>query len=356
MIPGPDLIIQCPHCSSIAKVFTLTSGNTFGATIWTDGKMNAPMLPEPPEITKCHTCDSYYWVPDAEQIGKVPSALASSSNMEVDPAWLEAPHVKELEEADYWFALASGVASSRNQERRLRILAWWKTNDPYRHEPQPTDALISEEARLNIQKLVELFDDDEPREMLMKGEALRQLGIFDESITVLKSISDHDLQGARNQISSLSLANSGVLEKLEDPPQPTSLRIRVEGFNRLLRDLYQQERRLSYLLKAHGVSQMQIELFVKDPDQLSSNLEKVVELLASLLTERFPRKDYRVMFMFYGITGNPPLSFGDIANQLGIPASDAEEAHLAFGKFLRSDNGKASFEGMIYEALRVSHF
>lgn len=178
--------------------------------------MIAPMLPKPPEITKCHACDSYYWISDAEQIAEVPSPLTSSSGMHVDPAWQEAPHVVELDEADYWLALAYGVTTTPKQEKRLRILVWWKSNDPYRHEPPPTDAAISEEAMLNIQKLVDLFDEDEPEEKLMKAEALRQLGKFDESITILRSVSDQELEGAQNRNSSLALAMSSQLAKLEN--------------------------------------------------------------------------------------------------------------------------------------------
>lgn len=48
MIPGPDQIIACPHCSALAKHLTLISGNAFGASVWTDGKQILPMLPRQP--------------------------------------------------------------------------------------------------------------------------------------------------------------------------------------------------------------------------------------------------------------------------------------------------------------------
>ena len=36
MITGPDRIISCPNCGILVKVFSLQSGNTFGASFWTD--------------------------------------------------------------------------------------------------------------------------------------------------------------------------------------------------------------------------------------------------------------------------------------------------------------------------------
>ena len=44
MLPGPNQIVACPHCEALAQYETLTSGNTFGARVWTDGKQIAPML------------------------------------------------------------------------------------------------------------------------------------------------------------------------------------------------------------------------------------------------------------------------------------------------------------------------
>jgi len=44
------------------------SGNTLGAKIWTDGKQEAPMLPEGIVLSFCNNCNQYLWVEDAEVI------------------------------------------------------------------------------------------------------------------------------------------------------------------------------------------------------------------------------------------------------------------------------------------------
>ena len=48
MIPALDLIIRCPRngCSAHYRVRQYASGNTFGARVWTDGRMIAPMWPK----------------------------------------------------------------------------------------------------------------------------------------------------------------------------------------------------------------------------------------------------------------------------------------------------------------------
>jgi hypothetical protein len=195
-------------------VFTLISGNTFGATVWTDGKMIAPMLPKPPEVTRCHECDGFYWSAEAEKIGEVSSPMLGPSLDDVEPEWAEAPYIQELEEEEFWLALSSGLASTQQQEMRLRILAWWRSNDPWREEIPPGELIRSDEAKLNMEMLIELLDEADPSEMLMKAEILRQLARFDESIGVLRSIDAPELEAPRDQIMGFAVGMSSALVKL----------------------------------------------------------------------------------------------------------------------------------------------
>ena len=47
MIPGPDQVLQCPACGAALLQPTIRSGNTLDAVHYTDGYMDAPMLPQP---------------------------------------------------------------------------------------------------------------------------------------------------------------------------------------------------------------------------------------------------------------------------------------------------------------------
>ncbi len=58
-------LIGCPHCNALTKSPEFVSGNTFSATYWTDGKLDAPMLPNIPLITRCRACGRLFWIEDA---------------------------------------------------------------------------------------------------------------------------------------------------------------------------------------------------------------------------------------------------------------------------------------------------
>ncbi|MGK2953559.1 MAG: hypothetical protein ACSLEZ_14410, partial [Thiobacillus sp.] len=60
MISGPDQIIACPKCKGLSKYMTLSSGNGFGARIWSDGRQYAPMCHGLPPVVKCHHCGEIY--------------------------------------------------------------------------------------------------------------------------------------------------------------------------------------------------------------------------------------------------------------------------------------------------------
>jgi len=95
MLPGPTLILACPKCSAPHRSGTLESGNTFGAKVWSDGKMIAPMMPEEPAFTKCSACGTFCWVSDMPQIGSYspwsnsPQREPLSFNVSIDDIWDE---------------------------------------------------------------------------------------------------------------------------------------------------------------------------------------------------------------------------------------------------------------------------
>ena len=127
MMLGHDRILACPICHAAARVGTLLSGNTFGAILFTDGKMIAPMLHEMPALARCKGCGVFYWLSDAEEVGATSGGPDASS---VDPdACARAQRVEMLSEADYAEALAAGLASDRERELYLRVRLWWAAND-----------------------------------------------------------------------------------------------------------------------------------------------------------------------------------------------------------------------------------
>ena len=60
-------IVWCPTCNAPAQHQFLLSGNTSGATVWSDGRVHSPMLPKmAPDVTRCRSCGQYYWLSDAQ--------------------------------------------------------------------------------------------------------------------------------------------------------------------------------------------------------------------------------------------------------------------------------------------------
>lgn len=58
MLFSAPIFKRCQHCLGLIEQPSMISGNTIGARIWTDGKMDAPMLPELPQIVKCPHCSA----------------------------------------------------------------------------------------------------------------------------------------------------------------------------------------------------------------------------------------------------------------------------------------------------------
>lgn len=201
MLPGPDQVIACPNCRGLARYFTLRSGNTFGARVWTDGKQVAPMLPRPPAVVKCLHCAKCYWLEDAEKIGEVGDW--ENSDQPVNPEWVNAEHVEEPTVLEYDAAIRAGLARDRTQERSLRILAWWRGNDPLRGDnevpPDPPDPETFKAFRDNLEALVDLLDNDE-NDLLMKAEALRELGRFSEASRILNSVTSREFREVVRQL------------------------------------------------------------------------------------------------------------------------------------------------------------
>src|SRR6266540_2999338 len=96
MVLAPDLVIACPHCRALARLFQFASGDSFGAITWTDGWQDVPLLPRPPRITRCHSCGKVYWTGEAAALGFFdPRADVPADRSD----WGAAPHAEPLDEA-----------------------------------------------------------------------------------------------------------------------------------------------------------------------------------------------------------------------------------------------------------------
>ena len=216
MIPGPDQIISCPHCKGLAKFATLTSGNTFGSIFWSDGKKFSPMLPQLPAIVICQHCEKGYWLADAEKVGTV--ELWGAKDQKVNPEWNDAEEVEEPTEDEYYSAIEANLAKDQQQEKLLRILAWWRRNDAFRDVRRtPGKVMIpaSGACRHNMEALLKLIGQDKDEDRIMKVEILRELGQFDAAKEVLDSVVSEKFAAVVRQILLLCASEDTRVSELQ---------------------------------------------------------------------------------------------------------------------------------------------
>jgi hypothetical protein len=177
MIIGPFLIKECPHCLKPFKQWTIKTGNTFGATYWTDGRMMAPFYPDFPKLIECPNCNNLLWIDEAKKIGEewLPSHGSEWSGVQ--------PYLNPSE-SDYLAFLEAGNALDDKKVRYIRMRAWWAANDPMRRPPtrHKRKRLVlgqSLKAQDNMRLLFELLDQADERQRLLKAELARELGLFD---------------------------------------------------------------------------------------------------------------------------------------------------------------------------------
>jgi hypothetical protein len=212
MRPGPAKIVACPQCKALAKYGTLISGNTFGAEVWTDGLQIAPMLPCPPEVAKCNECSHLFWLKNANSVGELSWAEKDRAPTE----WCKAEYLKEPMEADYYTALAGGLAQTAEQERTARVLAWWKSNEPLREQNCTEHSWSDPDARqANLESLLPLLNDHDESDRIMKAEVLRELGRFDEAMATLATASSPNYSPVVEQLQRLCSERDVFVKRLD---------------------------------------------------------------------------------------------------------------------------------------------
>jgi hypothetical protein len=176
LTPGPTIVRECPSCTNQVSQFTIGSGNTMGATWWTDGKMEAPMLPFMPALVKCPHCKHLLWLEDAKKLGQL--NLWSSTN-----AWPKARDVVKPDEQDY---LAAAKVPKLNRQRELyaRQQAWWLANDPLRRKSGASVTWSGARAE-NLDRLFVLFNEADECELQQKAEIARERGQFEQCLKLL---------------------------------------------------------------------------------------------------------------------------------------------------------------------------
>ena len=230
MIPGPDLILACPHCGALSRLFTLTSSDAGGAISWTDGYQHFPLAPRQPNVLRCHACAQLHWLAECKEVGMIdpigmepvegaPRFASFEKAEQPEPGtlppdgWVTAPQMQPLDEAGYFAALSGGLAKTPEQEIELRVHAWWLGNDRFRNIEGEQRHPASSEAIENLDRIIVMTEGGDHEFVLFRAEALRQLGRFAEAEEALYGLcSDYAL--AREKLTELIRAKSRDLTVL----------------------------------------------------------------------------------------------------------------------------------------------
>ncbi|MEN9354501.1 MAG: hypothetical protein RL318_1826 [Fibrobacterota bacterium] len=191
-------------------------GSLREATVWTDGRMVGPWIPEELALVGCPFCAETFWTRES-------LALGTANESYSDTRWPEARFVTELDAAAILQAVVVGRADTPRKEKYLRLHAWWRDGDRRREGVAKELDLTApgEEMRANMRRLHLLADEEMPDDRLMKAELSRQLGRFEEVQHLLAfefTREEHVKAAAR--IRELSLAGETTVAKVDFPLGP----------------------------------------------------------------------------------------------------------------------------------------
>lgn len=184
MIPGPANVLTCPFCGGKKEVMSLISGNTCGATVWSDTRREYPMLPEVSPIQQCPHCKKYYFVEQAQ----------SEHDRKKESFELGALNFAQLKEAKKQMDEMSLAKMQRWIFNHQLFMAY---NDCYRRNPEKVAFPPTEEDEAlfasTIEELLDGIDKSEEYDMF-HAELLRESGRFDEAKNILEGHTAKDDQ------------------------------------------------------------------------------------------------------------------------------------------------------------------
>lgn len=213
MTPGPNHILQCPDCSSLLLQRPRMRARYLPLPRWSDGELVTGHLEYSPALLACGACGHIAWSEDFETVDEYPSYYVPDSLLDPDAPpcerdvevarkkalydglpWVDAP------EPDAMVAYIRRIACTPAMRRVLRVTAWQAGNDTRRFLDEPTPLSHSEIE--NLEALVDSLDahrGDPFRYVLLRAEALRELGRLDEARAVLEAAPPRILESDTTQ-------------------------------------------------------------------------------------------------------------------------------------------------------------
>ncbi|MBD3376763.1 hypothetical protein GF406_17130 [candidate division KSB1 bacterium] len=198
------IIVICPVCQKQVKIEELHASNTAAAKFWTDGKMEAPLIPEQSDVMTCPHGSHLFWKKEAQEHGREPYKFFVKSRYSAVP-YANVPSLEDL-----MSELQRVRGKNKEHEIYLRMRIWWADNQTFRRNKKDKPINIiqlaekwlkfkkkserlstlndQESGRLeNMRRLLVLLDNKEPEIRLIRAELYRELGEFKASLEELKT-------------------------------------------------------------------------------------------------------------------------------------------------------------------------
>ena len=187
MNPGPDLVYQCPNCDNLIQNNSLMSGNTFGSSLYSDGKRIAPMLPEYPNLTICKKCNYIFWLNRINEIGQYYYYGVENTKLE----WVNSDQAEFLTIDEYFQALVLDQANNNTDELFIRQNIWWLFNDRVRNGELLFNSDDDEKKwKSNIESLLRILDVNAANQKIFRAELYRNIGNFEKCLSLINTIED----------------------------------------------------------------------------------------------------------------------------------------------------------------------
>lgn len=186
MLITPE-ISTCPYCKTQHRFYQTLSGNTIGATFYSDGFVMGSMYPNFRVYGKCVSCKAVYKLDDA----------LDDEGQKID----NLPDLPEPDLYDYVKYLESVEKLAPDDEEYIRTKIWWFFNDRDRiSQPIFSDNADKTIWRHNILVLISLIYNNDPEALIKKAELERNLGRFRHCRSLLKEVTNTDYQNVKRQM------------------------------------------------------------------------------------------------------------------------------------------------------------
>jgi hypothetical protein len=197
MLPGPTIIYKCPNCENFIKNNSLMSFNTIGAIRFSDNKIIGLLMVELPDITKCKKCNTIFWLEGEYEIGSYD--LWDKSTVETE--WRNADQAEFLTIEDYFVALElEEITRSEEDEFYIRQNIWWEYNDRVRWKGKEQFKNNNDQIlwKSNLDRFVELLDESDINQLIMRAEIYRNLGDFEKCMSIIQGITEAGFENIKD--------------------------------------------------------------------------------------------------------------------------------------------------------------